>query len=95
VASTAELLGLAEASSVSALAVLPLVELLPSVVEAGDVVGEALFEAGVAVAVMVISVAERSSVPISSHVSSVPVRATHESVDAEVSIEQEAVYVTL
>jgi hypothetical protein len=97
-ASTAELLGLAEASPVSvplvAAAAAPAV-VLDRVVEAGVivVVGVALLEAGVAVrvAVIVISVAVRSSVPASSHVSSVPVRVIHDSVDASVSIEQEAV----
>jgi hypothetical protein len=90
VASTAELLELAEASPVFVplVAAAAAVVLVPSIV-----VGMALFEAGVAVrvAVIVISVAVRSSVPASSHVSSVPVRAMQDSVDASVSIEQEAV----
>jgi hypothetical protein len=72
---------------------------LDSVVEAGVVVvvvvvvGVALFEASVAlrVAVIVTSVAVKSSVPKSPRQSSVPVRIRHDSVDASVSIEQEAV----
>jgi hypothetical protein len=89
-ASTAELLELAEAS--------PAV-VLGRVVEAGVVVvvvivvGVALLEAGVAlrVAVIVTSVAMKLSVPKSPHQSSVPVRIMHDSVDASVSMEQEAV----